>query len=515
MAIPEEVRRVPRPKNTIIKENKNGGLYRYMVIQRIGCKRVNGRNIPINGPVIGHIINLEYVEGRRSVTVREITLKNWGEYEFFNKAGASIFEELKHVYDYKDAQKMYTIALLRVANPDIPDYMLSDTYDRSWLSVSMPDVALEKTTVSKFISSIGLDYAGRVKFMRNRMENFSKDHHLAIDGTIKNDTSICNTLSKASRKSREKGCLNVSVLYAFSIETGEPICSKVVAGNVIDSVAYKDFLTENRVTKGIVLADKGFPKKKAKKIFDNNKDLHWLNPLKRNDTRIDANDMYSYTGCLKDKNLDVSYKKVKVGDTYLYSFYNRSLAAREERDYYKHHKGDEVYDKAKWDEMKKKFGTIVFESDLDAPPEIIYKAYTERWDVEGCFRVYKQILQFDDTRVHSDASVFGTEFINFLSTCITMRVKKQIEKSGLDEKYTYREIFDLVSSAKKVRDGEDSDWIIPTITVKAQDALKALGLLESSDADNEEEEQVEDEPPVEVQPKHKGRPKGSKNKKKE
>ena len=64
MAIPEEIKRVVRPKNTIIKENKNGGEYRYMVVQRIGCKRVNGKNVPINGSVIGHIIDNAYVEGR-------------------------------------------------------------------------------------------------------------------------------------------------------------------------------------------------------------------------------------------------------------------------------------------------------------------------------------------------------------------------------------------------------------------------------------------------------------------
>ena len=75
-----------------------------------------------------------------------------------------------------------------------------------------------------------------------------------------------------------------------------------------------------------------------------------------------------------------------------------------------------------------------------------------------------------------------------------------IEKSGLDKDYTYRQILDLVSSAKKVRDASDGEWIIPTITMKAQEALKALGLLESY------EDTVE-------HPKRRGRPKGSKNKK--
>lgn len=493
MAIPEEIRKVERPKNTIVRENKNGGRFRYMVIERIGCKRKDGKNIPINGKTIGHIIDGVYVEGRRRLTQRTITLKDWGEYALFSKLGLSILEELKEVYDIKDAEKMYAIALLRIARPDIPDYMLADAYERSWLSFTMPGTALDKNTVSRFIGNIGRDYSGIVEFMRNRVRHFADDHNIAIDGTIKNDTSICNTFSKPSRKSREKGCQNISVLYAFDVDSGEPICEKALPGNVIDSVAYKGFLEDNQLQKGVVLADKGFPYKKAKSVFGENKDLHWLNPLKRNDKRIEKNSMYSYTGCLPDKNLDVSWKKASDGDHFLYSFYNRSLAAKEEYDYYKRHKDADEYDKEKWDKAKDQFGTIVFESDLDASPDVIYKMYLERWTVEECFRTYKQILQFDDTRVHGDASIHGTEFINFLSTCITMRTRKKIEEAGLCEDYTYRQIMDLVSSAKKVKLSSEEEWTIPTITLKAANVLKTLGLIDEIPDNNDEAEESDEE----------------------
>ena len=151
MAIPEEIRKVERPKNTIVRENKNGGKYRYMVIERIGCRRKEGKNIPINGKTIGHIIDGVYVEGRRKLTQRAITLKDWGEYALFSKLGSPVLDELKDVYEVTDAERMYAIALLRVARPDIPDYMLSDTYERSWLSFIMPDISLDRNTVRKFI----------------------------------------------------------------------------------------------------------------------------------------------------------------------------------------------------------------------------------------------------------------------------------------------------------------------------------------------------------------------------
>ena len=197
MAIPQEIRDVKRPTNSIVRETKNGGLYRYMVIERIGCKRVNGKNIPINGSTIGHIINGTYVPGRRKLTERSITYRDWGEYELADKACKSLEAQLLECYDYKDAQKILAIAKIRALRPNAPDYMLTHHYNSSWIAEVMPDLAMDRNSVSKLISSIGKDHAGMVSFMRKRVESFSNDHHLCIDGTVKNYTSS-SSMSKAS-----------------------------------------------------------------------------------------------------------------------------------------------------------------------------------------------------------------------------------------------------------------------------------------------------------------------------
>lgn len=60
MPIPQNILDVERPKNTVVivyGVNKD----KYAVRQRIGCKRVNGRNVPVNGPTIGHIIDGKFV----------------------------------------------------------------------------------------------------------------------------------------------------------------------------------------------------------------------------------------------------------------------------------------------------------------------------------------------------------------------------------------------------------------------------------------------------------------------
>ena len=54
MPIPEQILSVARPKNSVvICYGKN--MDHYAVRERIGCKYVNGRRVPVNGPTIGHM----------------------------------------------------------------------------------------------------------------------------------------------------------------------------------------------------------------------------------------------------------------------------------------------------------------------------------------------------------------------------------------------------------------------------------------------------------------------------
>ena len=60
-------------------------------------------------------------------------------------------------------------------------------------------------------------------------------------------------------------------------------------------------------------------------------------------------------------------------------------------------------------------------------------------------RLYKNIIDRDTVNVHSDYRVYATEFINFLSVIITTRVKNEIVKKELNKKYSYKQIFRMLS----------------------------------------------------------------------
>ena len=60
MPIPQKILSVERLRNTVvIAYGKDKHLY--AVRQRVGCKNVDGRHVPVNGPTIGHIVGGRYV----------------------------------------------------------------------------------------------------------------------------------------------------------------------------------------------------------------------------------------------------------------------------------------------------------------------------------------------------------------------------------------------------------------------------------------------------------------------
>ena len=62
MAIPEEIRRVARPKNTVVVLSGSKGANLYAVRERAGFKYgPRGNPQPINGRIIGHIVDGRYV----------------------------------------------------------------------------------------------------------------------------------------------------------------------------------------------------------------------------------------------------------------------------------------------------------------------------------------------------------------------------------------------------------------------------------------------------------------------
>ncbi len=485
MGVSAEIRAVPRPTNTIVEDSGCNGPKRYSVRQRSNVKYVpNGNPQPRNGKVIGHIIDYKYVplEEKPAKQTDIPDMLSFGSSALVYSLTQDLKEDLLKCFDPSDAFAIMAIATRRVIKPSISNHRISTHYNRCFVSQYYPGVATSKNSVSNLFKRIGMNSRKRYDFYQLRIQATLEQHHVVIDGTLKQDTSKANDLSAFSYKSKVKGCLNISVLYAYDVEQMEPICAEVFPGNSPDVSSYSAFIKDNNISKGIIVADKGFPVSSIAEELKNRPNLHFLTPIKRNDSRIANNNMLEFEGVLQGIEDHVLYKKVQLSNgRFLYSFQSAKKEAGEKRNYLAKIKKNNNFSQEKYTKKDKVFGVIALESDQDLSPEMAYKCYEDRWMIEMVFKHYKSDIVLSNTKVQGDFTVIGSEFINYIATTASCRIIRKAEQVGLLKEMSYGDLMEDLSTAWRRVDAPastpttgDAYWI--HTLQKVFEELELLGL---------------------------------------
>ena len=190
----------------------------------------------------------------------------------------------------------------------------------------------------------------------------------------------------------------------------------------------------------MLVGDKAFTAEVARKEFsDPDRKLHYLFPIRRNSEAIARLHLYGYDSVLKTYDGVMYVRKYdEKNRTWFYSFREPARAALEETDYlYKVRKSKKGLAPDELAKTMKRSGTIIYRSDLEMDAEEAYAAYRQRWMIEEMFHLYKQVEEFDETRVQMDASVHGSYFVSFLSTIMTCRLITRLDSAGVLEKMTF------------------------------------------------------------------------------
>ena len=458
MKVPAAIRAVSRPKNTVVENNGRPGPNQYAVRERAGITYVPGGNPkPRNGKVIGHIIDHRYVPLHDVQEFSKPDMLSYGSSAFVRSVSQDLLEDLLTVFRPEDAYAIMAIASLRVIRPSTTNARMSTHYKKSFISKFYPGAALSPNSISRLFQEIGQDGQKRKSFYDKRIASTASEHHIAIDGTLKQDTSTVNDLSQFSYKGRVKGRKEVSVLYAYNIERMEPICAEVFPGNSIDPSSYPAFIRDNDIQNGIIVADKGFPPSRIKEELRERPNLHFLTPIKRNDTRIANNNMLAFEGVLTGIEKRVLYKKAKIkGGHFLYAFKDTDRYAAEEATFLSRSKLHGDFDQAKYEKKRETFGVMVLESDRDMLPGTAYQCYDDRWKLELVFRRYKNDECLDKTGAQGDFTVIGSEFVNFIATVMTCRMLSRAKDCGLLKEMTYGDLMEDLSEAWRKVDAPDA-----------------------------------------------------------
>lgn len=487
MPIPQEILAVERPKNTKVKKSGD----RYLVIKRT-CKRINGKNIPVDLGTIGEIIDFKYVEIREKPMRKNnvIDVKDYGLVQLFNKNCFDIYEDLSKVFVPDSAKKIYIIAMLRAIDNDIRNRDISFAYETSYISEIFKNVSLSENTISSFLMKTGMEYRYIQEFITNRVKKFENNTQI-IDGTLIDNNSTENTYSEPSRKSRVKGTNDITLVYSYDVSSKEPIAMKTYPGNMLDSTSINDFMNTYPINKGLIVLDKGFYTKDNIKRFKETEGLSFIIPLKTNAKLLTDNNGYdNINKHLKGYDEEsVLYNKIKVDDeTYLYAYKNLKSAYEQQVGYIANKEKKGKYDGEDYDDKTKEFGVIVFESNKDMDPLEIYLAYMKRWEIETMFQLMKGIIDLDTVNVHSDYSVTATEFINFLSVIMAQRIKqvfqntylppvnKKSKPKSIADTYSFKQTIKYISKIKKVRVGNSDKWVTNQTLKYITELSKALGI---------------------------------------
>ena len=135
MAVPESVRKVARPVNTIVEDSGRNTKYRYAVRERGEIVYESGSNPrPKNGRVIGHIIDGMFVP-RTEKTAEKPDMFSYGAAAFAYSFSHDLYRDLLAVYPIRDASEIIAVAMLKVIKPRIACNRYSTAYERTFVNV--------------------------------------------------------------------------------------------------------------------------------------------------------------------------------------------------------------------------------------------------------------------------------------------------------------------------------------------------------------------------------------------
>ena len=448
-----------------------------MVIKRTSVMK-NGKPTPVELGVIGHIVDGEYIPKKKKLDISSIEFKEFAGSTLAYKLSKDVLDLLMKFYNIEQAEEIYTYALIRAIHGDVPDKEIGHYYHESFISEYIPRVGVSKNTICTLLQTLGANLSVIQRFMRDRIESVTSSDEIVIDGMHKINNSCINSFSNFSFKSRLKGSKDIGIMYAFNPKSGEPLASKVYAGNMLDSTTLSDFVKYFNIQEGVILGDKGFFTKENANML-NNDSIQFLFPLKRNALIIDKLNLLDFENRLETKDERILIKKVKKGNIYYYAFKNLELEAQQKATKFEALSKDE-FDMQEYRDFEKEAGTIIFETNIDLDPNLIYEMYERRWDIEVMFNYYKNIVDLSHTRKHKDISIIGNEFVNFITILISTRIKKHMRNLELHKSYSYKGLFKILNSINKAKN-TISDWEYIKLTKKNIELLKILSLIDIVD----------------------------------
>ena len=153
MSVPQDIRAVPRPKNTVVTDTGSKGPLRYCVRARTKAVRTAKGFQPRNGKVIGHIVDGAFVPVSSRMKAKE--RRTLGCALLVADLGSDLRARLAAHLGDKDADIVLALASLDILHPDLGEDLRAAQYKASLASLVFPGLDLSEKSIHALYAKIG------------------------------------------------------------------------------------------------------------------------------------------------------------------------------------------------------------------------------------------------------------------------------------------------------------------------------------------------------------------------
>ena len=401
------------------------------------------------------------------------TIKEYGATHTLNTIGQDILTQLKKSFTENQAQQIFTIATLRVIQPN-PLKRTENHYQTSYLSELYPNLNLTKNHLTEFLKTLGTNRNAILEFMKPFIGQ--NQQHILFDGTNLHTNSKKLPHNRKGYNSHEDFKPQINLLYAFATKNKTPTYYRILPGNIRDVSAFKLCITEANLQDSVVIADKGFG---SQANFDMlvHAGLRYIVPLKRNNalfdtSKLESGDKAVFDGYFLFNERPIWYYKLGEG---VVVFLDEVLKCEEQRHYLQNiERRLEDYSLEGFLEVQYRFGTIILKTNVLDGPKEVYLLYKARWEVEQLFDFLKNLLEQDKSYMQNEYSLEAWAFINHVSLLLMYRVYNLLREKGLLSRFSVADFLAHLKYVFKVKINDQ--WHLSEVTKKTSDLLETLNI---------------------------------------
>jgi len=249
--IPESIKR-HKPGGTEIR-HKNGHYYVYRVEGYYDreTKKSKSRSLGCIGQVYEGV---GFVPNKKESGPIELVTKEYGATRVAMALSTDILDKLRECFP-SDFLRIYVMAILKLLG-NISAKDMDVAYNKSAISILLPEVHLSKNTVPSFLSGLSMQRGGMVKFMRE-YAHYS-DGGIIFDGSSFVSGARMNPFCEKGYSPGNIGKTQIRLIYAYDRESHQPIYFMVAPGSTSDKAAFGKALDEIGGKGCTIILDKGF-----------------------------------------------------------------------------------------------------------------------------------------------------------------------------------------------------------------------------------------------------------------